>query len=119
MSHSLVYMTFPDREAALSICRRLVEDRLVACANVLGAATSLYRWDGKLCEDAEVVAVAKTSTALVGAVTDAVKSLHPYDCPCVVALPIAGGNPAYLAWLDAETAAPKTKPDRASQIGAT
>ncbi len=98
----LVYMTAPNQEEALRLARLLVEERLAACANVLGAITSVYWWDGKLNEDGEVALVVKTCAALVGVLTERVREVHPYECPCVVALPIDGGNPAFLDWISAE-----------------
>jgi periplasmic divalent cation tolerance protein len=104
MSHSLIYITAGDRQAALDIARRLVESRLVACANVFDGATSIYWWQGSLQQESEAVLVAKTRDALVPRVIAAVKECHSYACPCVVALPIVDGNPAFLDWISAETA---------------
>lgn len=103
MGHSLIYVTVANREAALRIARSLVEQHLVACANVLDGATSVYRWEGKVEEAAEAVMVAKTVTAKVEEATTAIKALHDYSCPCIVALPIIAGNPAFLQWVSAET----------------
>ena len=99
----LIYVTAPDHDTALSLARLAVSERLAACANVLGPITSIYWWDGKLNEDAEVALVLKTRADLVAALTERLCAAHPYDCPCVVALPIDGGNPAFLAWIAAET----------------
>ena len=103
MSHSLIYVTAPNRYEALKLARNLVESRLVACANILDGASSVYWWDGKLQEDSETVMIAKTRSPLVEAVIERVRELHPYACPCVVAVPISAGNPAFLNWIDAET----------------
>ena len=103
MSHSLIYATAPNRAAALRIAHILVESRLVACANVVDGATSLYWWEGRLQEEQEAILVAKTISANVSAVVDKIKELHDYSCPCVVALDIAQGNPAFLDWITAET----------------
>jgi periplasmic divalent cation tolerance protein len=103
MSYTLIYVTAPNRAAALNVARRLVEERLVACANVFDGVTSLYWWEGKIQEDTEAVLVAKTASARVSAVIDKVKEIHDYSCPCVVALPIVAGNPAFLDWIGAET----------------
>ena len=75
----------------------------VACAIVLGEAVSVYRWEGRVHEDAEVVMVAKTVADKLGAAVARVKELHGYECPCVVAVPIAGGNPDFLDWIGRET----------------
>ncbi|MHB8763674.1 MAG: divalent-cation tolerance protein CutA [Deferrisomatales bacterium] len=99
-----IYATAPSRDEALALARTLVAERLVACANVLDGATSVYRWEGAVHEDREAVLVAKTRADLVDAVTARVKALHSYSCPCVVALPIVGGSPEFLAWIGDETA---------------
>ncbi len=103
MDRTLIYITASSRDEALMLARRLVEERLVACANVLDGATSLYWWEGKVQEEREAVLIAKTRAPLVEAVVARVKELHSYSCPCVVAVPIADGNPAFLAWVDGET----------------
>lgn len=99
----LIYITAPSAEEALTLGRALVEERLAACANVLPGAVSVYWWEGKLAEEPEAVLILKTRADLVEALTDRVRALHPYTCPCVVALPIAAGNPAFLDWIGAET----------------
>lgn len=97
-----VYITAGDEAAALSLGRALVAARLAACANVLSPMRSVYWWQGELQEASEAVLVLKTTGAKIGALTRLVRELHAYDCPCVVALPIRGGNPDYLAWLARE-----------------
>ncbi len=99
----MIYVTAPDREAALSLARTLVGERLAACANVLDGATSVYWWEGKVCEDSEAVLICKTRADLAESVVKRVRELHSYACPCVVVLPIEGGNPAYLEWIGTET----------------
>jgi periplasmic divalent cation tolerance protein len=105
MSHCSVYITAPDRAVALAIARTLVEERLAACANLLGSITSIYRWEGKIHEEDEVALIAKTSEVRVPALIARVKSIHPYSVPCIVVWPIAAGHPAYLDWISAETTA--------------
>jgi len=104
MEFRLVYMTASSRDEAKKIGRALVEERLAACANVIDGMESVYWWQGKLTEDRETVLIAKTRADLVPALTERVKALHSYTVPCVVALPLVGGNPDYMAWLEAETA---------------
>ena len=101
--HDLIYVTAADREAALKLARTLVNQRLVACANVFDGATSVYWWDGKVNEGPEVVMVAKTRSDLTSAVIARIKELHEYSRPCVVALQIREGNPAFLDWISRET----------------
>ncbi len=102
---SLVYVTAGSAEEAGRIAASLVEARLVACANVLPGVRSVYWWEGAVQQDDEVVLVCKTRSALVHRVTEAILGMHSYDCPCVVALPIEGGNPAFLDWIRTETVA--------------
>lgn len=102
-TYSTIYITTPDHDEAVRIGGALVEDRLAACANVLGNVTSIYRWDGALCEDGEVALLLKTRSDLVDRVVERVLELHGYGCPCIVAWPIEGGNAAYLDWIGAET----------------
>lgn len=99
----LVYITAADRAQALEIGRALVESRLAACANILPGITSIYRWEGQVHQDDEVALLAKTRSELAEAVIAKVLELHSYSCPCVVALPISAGNPAFLEWIAAET----------------
>lgn len=104
MAAQLVYVTAPSLAEAESLARLAVEGRLAACANILPAMRSLYWWQGRLETADEAVLLLKTTEALVPALTRALTEAHSYDCPCVVALPIASGNPDFLRWIEAETA---------------
>ena len=103
MSATLIYVTASSKDEALKIARAVVEERLAACANVFQPITSIYWWQGKLQEEGETSFIRKTRADLVDALTQRVKALHSYTCPCVVALPVAAGNPDFLAWIDNET----------------
>lgn len=103
MAAVFVYITAESAEAAGQIARTLVEERLAACANMIEGMRSVYRWHGKIEEAAEVIVIAKTREDLLDLVTERVRSLHSYECPCVVGLPAIGGNPDYLAWIASET----------------
>ena len=96
----------PDR--AGPIARALVERRLAACVSVVPAVVSHYRWEGELHEDTESTLFIKTRLARVAEVTAALRTLHPYDVPEVVALSLLAGvgNPDYLAWVRAESSDP-------------
>lgn len=98
-----VYITAATVEEGTAIARAVVEARLAACANVLPGVTSVYWWDGAVQEGGEVAVILKTRADLVADLTAKIKDLHSYRCPCVVALPITGGNPAFLDWIAAET----------------
>ncbi|OJX81172.1 divalent-cation tolerance protein CutA [Magnetospirillum sp. 64-120] len=99
----LVYVTAPDAETAARLAKAMVESRLAACANILGPITSVYWWGGKVNTEGEVALILKTTQGLEPQLTQALRQAHPYDCPCVVALPISAGNPDFLAWIAAET----------------
>ena len=103
MTHHSVYITAPDHETALKIARLIVTEQLAACANILGATTSVYRWEGKIQEEGEVALIAKTSGARLAELITRIKAIHPYQVPCIVAWPIAAGHPPYLDWISAET----------------
>lgn len=83
------------------IARALVERRLAACVNVVPGVASFYVWQGQLTEDAESTLLVKTRRSLVASIAEAMKALHPYTVPEVVALPLLGGegNPEYVAWV--------------------
>jgi periplasmic divalent cation tolerance protein len=109
MAVSFCYVTARSREEALTIGRTVVQERLAACANMLDGMTSIYWWRGALEQATEAVLILKTRAELVERLTARIRELHTYECPCVVALPIAAGNPDYLDWIARETA-PSVKP---------
>jgi periplasmic divalent cation tolerance protein len=98
----IVYVTYPSVHEAQALSKRLLEARLVACANILAAHQALYWWEGKIQEAAEVGVLYKTQPALFGALKDTVLAYHPYDCPCIVSWPIAEAHPAFLQWIAAQ-----------------
>lgn len=99
----LLYMTAPDAGEARRIGDVLVAERLAACVNIIPGMTSIYRWRGEVRHGAECVLIAKTRAELVERATARVRALHSDDCPCVVALPVTGGNPDFLSWIIEET----------------
>ena len=103
MTACSLYLTAATQAEAETISRTLVEERLAACANVLGPIRSFYWWEGGLQDDREAVLVLKSRDALIEPLVARVKALHSYACPCVVALEIEGGNPEFLRWIGAET----------------
>jgi periplasmic divalent cation tolerance protein len=98
-----LYVTASTPEEAERLAKALVGERLAACANILGPMQSFYWWDGAIQSGREVALVLKTRSTLVDAATRRIKALHSYDCPCVVALDIQGGNADYLKWIVSET----------------
>ncbi len=100
-----LYSTWPTLESAETAARALVERRLAACANILPGARSVFRWQGEIQTEPEVVMIAKTIAARACEARDLMLALHPYDVPCLTALPIQaeGSNPEFIAWVAAET----------------
>lgn len=94
-----VYMTAGSREEADRIGQTLVAEKLAACVNIFDPMHSIYEWDGQVQMDAEVAMIAKTTEECLPALTDRVKDLHSYDCPCIVGLPAVGGNPDFTRWI--------------------
>jgi periplasmic divalent cation tolerance protein len=103
---ALVFCNAP-AEVAVRIARRVVELRLAACVNVIAGVTSVYRWEGAIQEERESTLLLKTRMARVEELTAAIREMHPYDVPEVIAVPLepSAGNPAYLDWILAETRA--------------
>lgn len=103
METLLVLTNVPDQATAAQIARRLVEDRLSACVNLLPPVRSVYRWQNAVEEASEVPLLIKTAADRFSEVEAAIKALHPYEVPEIIALPITRGLPAYLAWMVSET----------------
>ncbi len=99
----VVLVTTPTPERAAELARALVEERLAACGNVVAGLRSIYRWEGKVQDEAEALLVLKTTRARFEALRDRVLALHPYEVPEVLALPVEAGSARYLAWIAAET----------------
>lgn len=102
----MIYGTASSPAEARAIARALVQEKLVACVNILDGATSVYRWRGAVEEAAESIFIAKTTKALCGEALTRIQELHSYDVPAAVVYDMAGGLPAYLAWIASETKAP-------------
>ena len=95
----LVLSTFPEQETARRIGRELVERKLAACVNIGPALESIYRWEGKVESASEVLCIIKTTQGQFGKLQEELCSLHPYDVPEVIALPLADGAGPYLRWV--------------------
>lgn len=100
-----VLMTAPGADSAEAVTRALVEERLVACGNIIPGAVSVYRWKGEIHRDEEVVAVLKTTRSLLPRVLERAAELHPYDVPELLGQEVVDGAPAYLAWVRDECGA--------------
>ncbi len=99
----VVYVTAPTAEVAESLARALVGEGLAACVNLLPGIRSIYRWEGAVQDEAEVLLIVKTVAERLPALTARVIELHPYDVPEVVALPVEAGFAPYLDWIRVST----------------
>ena len=101
-----VVVTAADAAWLAGFTRTLVEERLAACGHQVAPIRSVYRWAGAIHDEPEARVALHTRRALVPAIVARAGELHPYDVPCVIALPLVGGNPDYLRWIAEETAVP-------------
>lgn len=98
-----VIITADSAEWLADFTRALVEDRLAACGHNIAAIRSIYRWEGAVHDDAEARVALHTRVELVPAIVERTNRDHPYDVPCVLAVPIVGGNPTYIQWVIDQT----------------
>jgi len=104
MEFILVMVTVPDKRAGRNIARALVEDKLAACVNISQDFLSVYRWEGEIEEESEVLLLIKTrSEILVDQLIPRIHELHPAELPEIIALPIQAGEKNYLDWVMKET----------------
>jgi periplasmic divalent cation tolerance protein len=99
----ILYCTTETRGEALIISRALIAERLAACANILGAVTSVYEWEGKLQEVEEFSFIIKTSEGKRDAAIARISALHSYECPCILPLRSEGGYRPFLSWIGQQT----------------
>jgi periplasmic divalent cation tolerance protein len=98
-----VVITADDAGWLAGFTRTLVEERLAACGHLVEPIRSVYRWEGAVHDETEARVALHTRRSLVDAIVARTVEAHPYDVPCLLAMPLTGGNPAYLAWIAAET----------------
>ena len=105
IAHHWIYTTWPDKDTARSAARKLVEERLCGCANILPGVESIYQWDGKVEQDSEVVMILKSPAGNSERLNARILELHPYTTPCILALPVISdaSAPDYLSWLANQT----------------
>ena len=96
---SVVMVTVGNGEEALTIARTLVEEKMVACANIVPHIRSIYRWRGEVCDEDEQLLIMKTRSELFPALQDRIRKLHSYEVPEIISVPIADGLPDYLNWV--------------------
>lgn len=98
-----IYVTAASEDEAETIALKVVEERLAACANVLGPTRSFYYWQGKLERGNEFTLLLKSTQSLENRLISRIRELHSYECPAIIVLPVLGGNDAFLDWVRAET----------------
>jgi periplasmic divalent cation tolerance protein len=106
MSHTdamVVMTTVASADEAVSLIKTLLERRLIACGQIVPGVRSLYRWNGKIADEAEVIVYLKTRAARIDSLEVAFAELHPYKVPELLALPVTAGLSRYLSWITAET----------------
>jgi periplasmic divalent cation tolerance protein len=96
----VVFVTINDAEKAAVIGKTIVEEGLAACANIIPGLRSIYKWQGKICDDSEILLIIKTVKAKYKALEKRIKTMHPYEVPEIIALSIDQGLPDYLKWID-------------------
>lgn len=99
----VVMTTVASEEEAVQLVRTLLDRRLIACGTLVPGARSLYRWQGKIADEREVMVMLKTRSACLDSLREAFGEIHPYKVPELLALPVSAGLPKYLEWINGET----------------
>lgn len=103
VKHLVVFVTTGSIEEAETIAKILISERLAACVNRIGPVTSLYEWQGEICEEEEYILKIKTQEARLQALTARVREMHSYDVSEIIAVPVVGGSSDYLNWVTVQT----------------
>lgn len=98
-SASIAYVTAPDETVAKTLAHGLINGKLAACINIIPKVLSIYRWEGKITEDSEVMMMIKTETSRINEVTQYIREHHPYTVAEVISVPIENGNPPYMDFI--------------------
>ena len=96
----IIFITASSSEEAQKIATALVEEKLVACVNIIPQVRSIYWWEGKVCQDDEVMLISKTKQSLFTTLMDRVKALHSYEVPEIISFPVSEGSPEYISWIE-------------------
>tara|TARA_B100000029_G_scaffold446384_1_gene467484 strand:+ start:627 stop:947 length:321 start_codon:yes stop_codon:yes gene_type:complete len=98
-----VYVPHPEKSKAIELAKTLTKEKLIACANILDQITSVYEWKEEICEEQEALIIMKTQKVRFEMLSSRIKELHPYECPCIIGLPIKIGNEEFLDWIKNQT----------------
>jgi periplasmic divalent cation tolerance protein len=96
----LIYTTFSRADDSQIIIKQLLEEQLIACANINSNMQSMYQWEGKICCEDEVSVILKTSDSLVNSAMARLKALHPYKTPCILVLPLSSIDEHFAKWIN-------------------
>ena len=102
-AYIIISITAPTEQEARKIATTLVNEKLVACVNIIPKIHSIYWWENKVCQENEVMLIAKSTQSLFFAIIERIKSLHSYKVPEIISFPILEGSPEYLAWIEEVT----------------
>ena len=100
MSYIFVYTTFPTEEDAAAVAKQVIEKRLASCANIFPKGRSFYHWDGAVQDASESIMILKTKEEQWDTLRAAIEAGHPYEIPCITAIPMLAANKAFLAWME-------------------
>ena len=100
--YGFVYVTVPDEKTAKEIAHQCIDQKLSACANIFPPHLSCYKWKGEKREEKEVVLILKTREDLFENLCSTIKSLHTYECPCIVFIPLSKGYLPFFSWMDSQ-----------------
>ncbi len=103
MEPVLIFTNFPDKKGAIALAKKLIDDRLAACVNILATCTSVYRWQDKIETTDETPVLIKTQRQNYNQVEQIITMMHPYELPEIIVVPVSGGLPTYLQWIIEET----------------
>ena len=98
--HAVIFVTAPDKKQAKQIANKLIKTKLAACVNIIPGVESLFSWKGKIDSAKELLLIIKSEKSKLPRIIKTVKSLHSYEVPEIIALPIVAGNKEYLRWID-------------------
>ncbi|XP_030392006.1 protein CutA homolog isoform X1 [Gopherus flavomarginatus] len=99
-THSIAFINCPNEQVAKDIARAIMDKKLAACVNILPKASSMYFWKGEIEEATEILLLVKTRTSKISELSDYIRSVHPFEIPEFISLPIDQGNPLYLKWIE-------------------
>lgn len=102
MEYIVIYCTVPNKKEGVEIARALLEQKIVACVNIIDKVESVFSWDGKIMEEKEALMIIKTKQEFFTRINHTIQKLHSYNVPEVIALPIVEADETYLKWIEHE-----------------